>query len=88
MIKILENLERPSDTGADLYPVQGRHAKEAGVNLAKTMAARGNQIDIKKLYALSSMYMKLTPLRPAAEVRSVSRQFHKPLVLTEELEYE
>lgn len=50
LLKTQENMERPSDIQGLIYiPFKDDIAKEAGVNLAKTMAARGYQIDIKKL---------------------------------------
>jgi predicted nucleotide-binding protein len=50
LLKTQENMERPSDIQGLIYvPYKDDIAKEAGVNLAKTMAARGYQIDIKKL---------------------------------------
>ncbi len=50
LLKTQENMERPSDIQGLIYiPFKDDIAKEAGVTLAKTMAARGYQIDIKKL---------------------------------------
>jgi len=50
LLKTPENMERPSDIQGLIYiPFKDDLAKEAGVTLAKTMAARGYQIDIKKL---------------------------------------
>ena len=50
LLKTQENMERPSDIQGLIYvPYKDDIAKEAGVSLAKTMAARGYQIDIKKL---------------------------------------
>jgi predicted nucleotide-binding protein len=43
-------MERPSDIQGLIYiPFKDDIPKEAGVTLAKTMAARGYQIDIKRL---------------------------------------
>jgi predicted nucleotide-binding protein len=50
LLKTQENMERPSDIQGLIYaPFKDDIAKEAGVSLAKTMAARGYQIDIKRL---------------------------------------
>jgi predicted nucleotide-binding protein len=50
LLKTQENMERPSDIQGLIYiPFKDDIAKEAGVNLAKTMAGRGYQIDVKKL---------------------------------------
>ena len=50
LLKTQENMERPSDIQGLIYiPFKDDIAKEAGVNLAKTMAARGYQIDVKRL---------------------------------------
>ena len=50
LFKTQENMERPSDIQGLIYiPFKDDLAKEAGVTLAKSMAARGYQIDIKKL---------------------------------------
>lgn len=50
LLKKQENMERPSDIQGLIYiPFKDDIAKDAGVTLAKTMAARGYQIDIKKL---------------------------------------
>ncbi len=50
LLKTQENMERPSDIQGLIYiPFKDDLAKEAGVTLAKTMAARGYQIDVKKL---------------------------------------
>jgi len=50
LLKTQENMERPSDIQGLIYvPYKDDIAKEAGVSLAKTMAARGYEIDIKKL---------------------------------------
>lgn len=50
LLKTQENMERPSDIQGLIYiPFKDDIAKDAGVNLAKTMAARGYQIDVKKL---------------------------------------
>lgn len=50
LLKTQENMERPSDIQGLIYvPFKDDIAKEAGVNLAKALAARGYQIDIKKL---------------------------------------
>jgi len=50
LLKTQENMERPSDVQGLIYvPFKDDIAKEAGVTLAKTMAARGYQIDVKKL---------------------------------------
>lgn len=50
LLKTQENMERPSDIQGLIYvPFKDDIAKEAGVNLAKTMSARGYQIDIKRL---------------------------------------
>jgi len=50
LLKTQANMERPSDIQGLIYiPFSDDIAKEAGVSLAKTMAARGYEIDIKKL---------------------------------------
>lgn len=50
LLKTQENMERPSDIQGLIYvPFKDDIEKEAGLSLAKTMAARGYQIDIKKL---------------------------------------
>lgn len=50
LVKTQENMERPSDIQGLIYiPFKDDIAKEAGITLAKTMAARGYQIDVKKL---------------------------------------
>lgn len=50
LLKTQENMERPSDIQGLMYiPFKDDIAKEVGVKLAKTMDARGYQIDIKKL---------------------------------------
>jgi predicted nucleotide-binding protein len=50
LLKTQENMERPSDIQGLIYiPFKDDIAKEAGVSLAKAMAARGYDIDIKKL---------------------------------------
>ncbi|MEM4725215.1 MAG: nucleotide-binding protein, partial [Candidatus Hadarchaeum sp.] len=50
LLKTQENMERPSDIQGLIYvPFKDDIAKEAGVSLAKTMSARGYQIDVKKL---------------------------------------
>ena len=50
LLKTQENMERPSDIQGLIYiPFKDDIEKEAGITLAKTMAARGYQIDIKKL---------------------------------------
>lgn len=50
LLKTQENMERPSDIQGLIYiPYKDDIIKEAGVTLAKTMAARGYQIDVKKL---------------------------------------
>lgn len=50
LLKTQENMERPSDIQGLIYiPFKDDIAKDAGVTLAKTMAARGYQIDVKKL---------------------------------------
>lgn len=50
LLKTQENMERPSDIQGLIYiPFKDDIAKEAGVTLAKTMATRGYQIDIKRL---------------------------------------
>jgi len=50
LLKTQANMERPSDIQGLIYiPFSDDIAKEAGVTLAKTMASRGYEIDIKKL---------------------------------------
>jgi predicted nucleotide-binding protein len=50
LLKTQENMERPSDIQGLIYvPFKDDIAKEAGVTLAKTLAARGYQIDVKRL---------------------------------------
>lgn len=50
LLKTQENMERPSDIQGLIYiPFKDDLGKEAGVTLAKTMAARGYQIDVRKL---------------------------------------
>ena len=50
LLKTQENMERPSDIQGLIYiPFKDDLPKEAGLTLAKTMAARGYEIDIKKL---------------------------------------
>lgn len=50
LLRTQENMERPSDIQGLIYiAFKDDIAKEAGVTLAKTMAARGYQIDVKKL---------------------------------------
>ncbi len=50
LLKTQENMERPSDIQGLIYiPYKDDIAKEAGVNLAKTMSSRGYQIDVKNL---------------------------------------
>lgn len=50
LLKTQENMERPSDIQGLIYiPFKDDLAKEAGLTLAKTMAARGYEIDIRKL---------------------------------------
>lgn len=50
LLREQENMERPSDIQGLIYiPFKDDIDKEAGVNLAKTMSARGYQIDVKKL---------------------------------------
>ena len=50
LLKEQENMERPSDIQGLIYiPFKDDIAKEAGVSLAKTMAARGYEIDVKNL---------------------------------------
>jgi predicted nucleotide-binding protein len=50
LLKTQENMERPSDIQGLIYiPFKDDLAKEAGLTLAKTMAARDYDIDIKKL---------------------------------------
>jgi predicted nucleotide-binding protein len=50
LLKTQEKMERPSDIQGLIYiPFKDDLAKEAGVTLAKTMAARGYEIDVKKL---------------------------------------
>jgi predicted nucleotide-binding protein len=50
LLKTQENMERPSDIQGLIYvPFKDDIAKEAGVSLAKTMSARGYQIDVRKL---------------------------------------
>jgi predicted nucleotide-binding protein len=50
LLKTQENMERPSDIQGLIYvPFKDDLAKEAGLTLAKAMAARGYEIDIKKL---------------------------------------
>jgi predicted nucleotide-binding protein len=50
LLKTQENMERPSDIQGLIYvPFKDDIEKEAGLSLAKTMAARGYDIDIKRL---------------------------------------
>lgn len=50
LLKTQENMERPSDIQGLIYiPFKDDIAKEAGLSLAKTMAARDYEIDVKKL---------------------------------------
>lgn len=50
LLKTQENMERPSDIQGLIYiPFKDDIAKEAGVTLAKTMVARGYQIDVARL---------------------------------------
>jgi predicted nucleotide-binding protein len=50
LLKTQENMERPSDIQGLIYiAFKDDLAKEAGLTLAKTMAARGYEIDVKKL---------------------------------------
>ena len=50
LLKKQENMERPSDIQGLIYiPFTDNIAKEAGVSLAKAMAARGYTIDIARL---------------------------------------
>ena len=50
LLKTQENMERPSDIQGLIYiPFKDDLAKEAGLTLAKTMAARGYELDVKKL---------------------------------------
>lgn len=50
LLKTQENMERPSDIQGLIYiPFKDDVEKDAGVTLAKTMAARGYEIDVKKL---------------------------------------
>src|SRR3990172_5825873 len=50
LLKTQENMERPSDIQGLIYiPFKDDLAKEAGVTLAKTMASRGYNIDVKTL---------------------------------------
>jgi predicted nucleotide-binding protein len=50
LLKTQENMERPSDIQGLIYiPFKDDLAKEAGLTLAKTMAARGYELDIKRL---------------------------------------
>jgi predicted nucleotide-binding protein len=50
LLKTQENMERPSDIQGLIYiPFKDDIEKEAGLSLAKTMAARGYQLDITKL---------------------------------------
>jgi predicted nucleotide-binding protein len=50
LLKTQENMERPSDIQGLIYiPFKDDIPKEAGLNLAKAMSARGYEIDVKKL---------------------------------------
>jgi predicted nucleotide-binding protein len=50
LLKTQENMERPSDIQGLIYiPFKDDLAREASLTLAKAMAARGYEIDIKKL---------------------------------------
>jgi len=49
LLKTQENMERPSDIQGLIYIAFKDDIAETGVTLAKTMAARGYDIDIKRL---------------------------------------